>query len=242
MNPAGAVTQQHTGALMSFIAYHDAGGAVWVSELHVDSRRRRRGVATWLVNAALAGEPRQVELQVRSGDGGAGTRQAYTSMGMTRLKGRERSRVFTAARDGFEIMKTDEMRVRSRWRVDGEVREYVGWGAVPDEVAECMIERVCEANAGVEGYTADDARESLRGRMEESVRYKMVIHVGDVRADGVGGAAAPPSPSPLHTHTHMAGADKRRTVRRPTTSRWSAGSLAEMQRHMAGRGGGDGVT
>ena len=108
----------------------------------------------------------------------------------------------TAARDGFEIMKTDEMRVQSRWRVDGEVREYVGWGAVPDEVAECMIERVCEANAGVEGYTADDARESLRGRMEESVRYKMVIHVGDVRADGVGGAAAPPSPSPLHTHTH----------------------------------------
>ena len=122
------------------------------------------------------------------------------------------------------------------------MREYVGWGAVPDEVAECMIVRVCEANAGVVGYTADDARESLRGRMEEGVRYKVVIHVGDVRADGVGGTAVPPSPSPLHTHTHMAGADKRRTVRRPTTSRWSAGSLAEMQRHMAGRGGGDGVT
>ena len=85
--------------------------------------------------------------------------------------------------------------------MDGEVREYVGWGAVPDEVAECMIERVCEANAGVAGYTADDARESLRGRMEESVRYKMVIHVGDVRADGAGGATVPPSPPPPHTLT-----------------------------------------
>ena len=139
-------------------------------------------------------------------------------------------------------MKTDEMRVRSRWRVDGETREYASWSAVPDAVAERMIERVCEANAGVVGYTEDDARESLRGRMEEGVHYKVVIHVGDVRADGAGGATVPPSPPPPHTHTHMAGADSRRTVRRPTTSRWSAGSLAEMQRHMAGRGGGDGVT
>ena len=129
--------------------------------------------------------------------------------------------------------------MRSRWRVDGETREYAGWSAVPDAVAERMIERVCEANAGVVGYTADDARESLCGRMEEGVRYKVVIHVGDVRADG---AEVSPSPPPPHTHTHMAGADSRRTVRRPTTSRWSAGSLAAMQRHMAGRGGGDGVT
>ena len=112
---------------------------------------------------------------------------------------------------------------------------------VSDVSPPLRIERVCEANEGVVGYTADDARESLRGRLEEGVRYKVVIHVGDVKADGVGGTI-PPSPSPLHTHTHMAGADKKRTVRRPTTSRWSAGSLAEMQRHMAGRGGGDGVT
>ena len=98
-------------------------------------------------------------------------------------------------------MKTEEMRVQSRWRVDGETREYASWSAVPDAVAERMIERVCEANAGVVGYTADDARESLRGRMEEGVRYKVVIHVGDVRADGVGGTAVPP-PHPLFTHTH----------------------------------------
>ena len=150
-------------------------------------------------------------------------------MGMAWLRGRERSRVFTTAKGGFEIMKTDEMRVRSRWRVDGETREYASWSAVPDAVAERMIERVCEENAGVVGYTADDARESLRGRMEEGVRYKVVIHGGDVRADGAGGATVPPSPPPPpFTHTHMAGADSRRTVQRPTTSRWSAGSLAEM--------------
>ena len=37
-----------------------------------------------------------------------------------------------------------------------------------------MIERVCEANAGVVGYTADDARESLRGRRaaEEAERNR----------------------------------------------------------------------
>ena len=91
-----------------------------------------------MMNAALEGAPRRVELQVRSDGSGAGTRKAYTSMGMARLTGRERSRVFTVAKDWFEIMKTDEMRVQSRWRVDGEVREYASWSAVPDEVAECI--------------------------------------------------------------------------------------------------------
>ena len=115
------------------------------------------------------------------------------------------------------------------------------WSVLP-VLAECMIERVCEANAGVAGYTADDARESLRGRMDEGVRYKVVIHVGDVGADGVGGTTVPPSPSPPHTHTRQVRTRDGRCGGRQHTSRWSAGSLAEMQRHMAGRGGGDGVT
>ena len=238
---ANEIQVDHSGMLLSFIAYYEAvqGGTVWVSELHVDHRRQKRGVGTWLVNQATGGSRRRVELQVRSDGDGAGARRAYTGMGMMGLKRNERSRVFKAAKSGFEIMKTDEMCVQSRWRVDGEAMEYADWSAVPEDVAECMLERVRMANVGVPGYAEDDARESLRGRMEEGVRYVVVRH-SEERKGAAGDATA--SPTPLIPPPHTAGADKKVTVRRPMTSRWSASSLADMQRHMAGRGGGDGVT
>ena len=60
-----------------------------------------------------------------------------------------------------------------------------------------MIRLTRQANVGVVGYTADMACESLRGRMEDRVRYLVVWHTRDraetVRVGMAEGATAPPS-------------------------------------------------
>ena len=98
---------------MSFIVAMHTHAAVWVHEIYVCHQHRQRGVATWLMQAVAEGQ--HVELQVLSGEQGENARHAYRRMGLRTKSTRAKGTVYETASEGYELMYTERMVVRSGW-------------------------------------------------------------------------------------------------------------------------------
>ena len=86
-------------------------------------------------------EGQSVELQVRSDEQGEHARQAYRRMGLRTKRKRAKGTVYEAAKEGYELMYTECMVVRSRLEPECGVERYDSEGVpgnVLDEMAAVM--------------------------------------------------------------------------------------------------------
>ena len=89
---------------------------------------------------AVAGG-QHVELQVRSDEQGAHARQAYRRRGLRTKRARAKGTVYEAASEGYELMYTERMVVRSGWEPKCGVERYENKGvpgSVLDELAAAL--------------------------------------------------------------------------------------------------------
>ena len=157
-------------------------------------------MARWLVGQV--GRGHRVELQASTADTeqARDARGSYTSMGMHPMTGRERSRVVTAADDGFKLWVTDEYVVTSGWEPT-EHRDTVvhaAWSALDGLIRDALVETTMRAH----GYDMGTAERHFAGTGPDDETTVLVIrHTLHSDTDMTTSPPLPPSP-PL---PHMAG-------------------------------------
>jgi len=245
---------------ISFIVAMHAHAAVWVHEVYVSSQHRQRGVATWLIHA-VAGE-QQVELQVRSDVKGESARRAYRRMGLRTRRTRAKGVVYESASEGYELMYTECMVVRSAWEPTCRIERYKN-SEVPGAVLDEMAHNVYMHKYGEDGARECDEMREIRENIKDCTRGDMIYVVirhnkrtqddrcerkdeGDALSGGSGATAMPvgtrcgggTQTSSMSSGTRV----RRRQLRRPTTSALSDKVWREMRKHITGRAQDDGVT
>ena len=168
---------------ISFVAFREVqlkpmAGApsegVWIDELYVWKGVRRAGVGSWLMHAASAGRP--VELQV--GAAGRSARAAYQALGMTALTRKQRGRVYDMAQRGHVLMSTARLvpKTGEAWLPRLELDELYkvrGWTKVESDFGQYLTAATMDAH----GYTVEQATENFKGCGDgTAVNFLIIVH------------------------------------------------------------------
>ena len=195
-------------------------------------------------------EDAHVELQVRSGVTGEGPRKAYQQMGLQTRRKRAKGAVYERASDGYELMYTDKMVVRSNWIPNCKVERYDD-STLPDGVLHEMAQLVRRHRRG-SGEGDDGNIEQIAQHLTDctgdAMAYVVVWHGVESSSTGdTSGVASHVSGDASEVRRKDGRCTRpvkvrQRRMRQPATSMLSEKVWREMRKCIAGRDQHDGVT